>query len=338
MQQHLREGIVPGRLRDTQQQEEMFREITSRNLELLRDYSLGSLGGVLVLGAAGGYFLSGRMLKPVDRVSSLAARISSGHLKERISYQGPNDEMKRLADTFDAMLDRLESAFESQKQFIQDASHELRTPIAIAQTNIEVIQMEEEATTTDYERLTEVLKLSLERMSRLSDNLLQLSDANQDQAKSSVVDMATLLHEVAHEFDGRAKAAGLTVEAEPASQNMLVNGDPLRLKQAISNLVDNAVKYNRPEGTVKISARVEDSQVVLQVQDNGVGISQTEQQHIFDRFYRVDRSRARAQGGSGLGLAIVKKTVEDHGGTVSVGSAPGEGSTFRISLPRQSQS
>ena len=326
-------GISPWQFEGTQSPREIAELVRSENLKLLRNYSLVCLGGVILLGAVGGYFLSGMMLKPVDRVSSLAARISTSNLKERINYQGSDDEMKRLADTFDDMLGRLESSFESQKQFVQDASHELRTPIAIAQTNIEVVEMEEKATTADYERLMEVLKLSLERMNRLSDQLLLLSEGSQDQAKWSVVDMASLLEEVTREFSANAAAAGVGLELESAPEEMLVRGDSLYLKQAIINLVDNAIKYNRPEGTVKVLAQVEDSQLVLQVQDSGIGISQADQQRIFDRFYRVDKSRSRSQGGSGLGLAIVKKIVEGHGGTISVESAPGEGSTFRIMLP-----
>jgi len=308
------------------------------NLETLLNYSLIGLGGLIVFGGIGGYFLSRSMLKPVDRVSSLAARISSTNLKERINYQGPDDEMKRLADTFDDMLCRLESAFESQKQFIQDASHELRTPIAIAQTNIEVIEMDEKAAKRDYKRLMEVLKGSMERMSRLNEKLLLLSEIDQTQVKWAMVDVATLLEEVAAEASAEATAAGVSLKLEPASEEMFVRGDALLLRQAIVNLVDNAIKYNRPGGMVKISSQAEDSQVVVQVQDNGIGISQTDQQRIFDRFYRVDKSRSRAQGGSGLGLAIVKKIVEDHGGTISVESTLGEGSTFRMILPRHSPS
>ncbi|MCK4362364.1 MAG: HAMP domain-containing histidine kinase [Dehalococcoidia bacterium] len=315
---------------------EIVRQIRIENQELLRNYSLIGLAGLVLFGAGGGYFLSRRMLKPVDRVSSLASRISSTNLKERINYQGPDDEMTRLANTFDDMLGRLESAFESQKQFIQDASHELRTPIAIAQTNIEVAEMEGKATARDYKRLMEVLKMSLERMNRLSDNLLLLSEGDQSQMKWSVVDMAALLDEVAAEAGAKATGASVNLELEPILEEMLVMGDALRLKQALINLVDNAIKYNQTGGTVKISARAEGSQLVLQVQDSGIGISAADQQRIFDRFYRVDKSRSRSQGGSGLGLAIVKKIVEDHSGTISVESTPGQGSTFRMSLPRHS--
>jgi len=314
--------------------QEMGEQGVSGELARLRLYSLISLGLVPLLGAAGGYFLSGRMLKPVSRVSSLATRISSTNLKERINYHGSEDEIKRLADTFDDMLRRLEAAFESQKQFIQDASHELRTPLAIAQTNIEVTEMGGKVTARDYKRLMNVLKLSLERMTRLSDQLLLLADVEQNEAKWPVVNMASIIDEVATEISARLTIAGVSLELEPASEETLVKGDALRLKQAIFNLVDNAIKYNRPGGTVKISTRVEESQLVVQVQDSGIGISPADQPYVFDRFYRVDKSRTRSQGGSGLGLAIVKKIVEDHGGTISVKSILGEGSTFQIILPR----
>lgn len=232
------------------------------------------------------------------------------------------------------MLGRLESAFESQKQFIQDASHELRTPIAIAQTNIEVTEMEKKATVKDYKRLMDVLKMSLGRMNKISDNLLLLSEGEQSRVKWSVVDISVLLEEVMAETSAKATDAGVILELQPVHDKMLVTGDAMLLKQVVINLVDNAIKYNRSGGTVKISAQIEGSQLVLQVQDSGIGISIADRQHVFDRFYRVDKSRSRSQGGSGLGLSIVKKVVEDHGGTISIESTPGEGSTFLISLPR----
>jgi signal transduction histidine kinase len=313
---------------------EIVHLVRSENLELLRNYSLIGIASLLILAAGGSYLLSGRMLKPVDQVASLAARISSTNLKERINRQGPADEVKRLADTFDDMLERLESAFESQKQFIQDASHELRTPIAIAQANIEVAEMEGKATARDYRRLMDVLKMSLERMNRLSDNLLLLSNGEQTQIKQTVVDIPPLLDEVVVEAGARAAAADVKLELELTPDDIRTLGDAFRLKQAIINLVDNAIKYNRPGGSVRVTAEADESRLVIRVQDSGIGIPHVDQQRIFDRFYRVDKSRSRAQGGSGLGLAIVKKIVEDHGGTISVESTPREGSTFTIGLPR----
>lgn len=319
---------------DPRTREEMREQWWEEHMRTLAIYSVIGFGGVLLLGSASSYWLSGRMLKPVDRVSALASRISHTNLKERIHHEGPEDEVKRLADTFDDMLERLEDAFASQKRFLQDASHELRTPIAIAQTNIEVVDMQEHPTTSDYEHLTQVLKMSLERMNRVNDNLLLLSEGDQSHYRWTTVDMKSLLDEVATEAEAKAITAGLSLELDPVSADILTRGDATRLKQAIMNLVDNAIKYNQPEGMVKLSAQGDGSLVVVQVQDTGIGISQPDLQRVFDRFYRVDKSRSRSMGGSGLGLSIVRRIVEDHGGAVTVTSTLGEGSTFRIALPR----
>lgn len=314
---------------------EIFFIARESHLGLLRNYSIVGISCLVVLGGLSIYLLSRKMLKPVDRVSSLAERISSTNLKERINYNGPDDEIKRLADTFDGMLSRLENSFESQKQFIQDASHELRTPIAIAQTNIEVLEMDDKATLKDYERLKDILKMSLERMSALSEKLLMLSEGEQGKTNWAIVDLAPLLAEITSELETKANEKSVHFEMAPIDKNIPVSGDAFRLKQVFVNLVDNAIKYNKPGGEVKISARVDDTKIVVEIKDSGVGISQADQQRIFERFYRVDKSRSRAQGGSGLGLAIVKKIVEEHGGTVSVQSTLGEGSTFYVTLPRQ---
>jgi signal transduction histidine kinase len=322
---------------DAQTYRDRIVEERNRNLSDLRTYSLIGVGAVLIVGAVGGYIISGMMLKPIGRVSSLAARISHTNLKERINHQGPQDEVKRLADTFDDMLQRLDSAFQSQRQFIQDASHELKTPIATAQTNIEVLEMDENAGLSDYKHTTEVVKRSLDRLNSLSQGLLLLSQGNQPKNGWAEIDLTSLIDEVVAEAQPAATSAGVSLEAGGSPQGLKVKGDAIGIKQVITNLVDNAIKYNRPQGTVQVSARAEGPRAIIEVEDTGIGIAATEQQHIFDRFYRVDKSRSRSQGGSGLGLAIVKKIVEEHGGTVSVESNPGQGSTFRVSLPLHSQ-
>jgi len=314
---------------------ETFTQERDRNLTNLRNYSLIGIGAILIVGAVGGYVISGMMLKPIDGVSALAARISHTNLKERINHQGPQDEVKRLADTFDDMLQRLDGAFQSQKRFLQDASHELKTPIATAQTNIEVLEMDENADLSDYKRTTEIVKRSLDRLSSLSQGLLLLSEGSQPQNGRVEIDLTSLISEVVAEAQPAAASAGLSLETTDISQCLKVKGDAIGIKQVVANLVDNAIKYNRPEGKVQVSARAEGASAAIEVKDTGIGIAATEQHHIFDRFYRVDKSRSRSQGGSGLGLAIVKKIVEEHGGTVSVISSPGEGSTFRVALPLQ---
>ncbi len=296
-------------------------------------YSWISFGVLLLLCAIGGYLLSKRMLKPIDNVAALATRISTSNLKERINYQGPDDEMKRLADTFDNMLNRLEEAFNSQNQFIQDASHELKTPIAVARTNIEVIEMDENPPPEDYRKLVEVLKMNTERMNQLSEKLLLLSKNQQQIAEYSIINVNSLIGDILKEIDAYARNKNIELVFDAPAEELLIEGDYFAIKQAFTNLIDNAIKYNRPGGCVRISTHKDGQNVVITVEDNGIGISEEDQKHIFDRFFRVDKSRSRAQGGTGLGLAIVKEIIESHKGTVSVKSEPGAGSVFTITLP-----
>jgi len=303
----------------------------------LRNYSIIGAAIIVVVGAIGGYFLSGRMLKPIDKVTSVARRSSYSNLKERLSYNGPNDEIKRLADTFDNMLNRLDDAVESQKQFVQDASHELRTPIATALTNIEVLEMNSDATIADYNELTRVLKLSLDRMNNISNSLQLLSENANPAGRLGKVNIKEVTSEVVNEAEIEARRQGIILNWKPSDVEVAVSGDTFQIKQVIFNLVDNAIKYNRPGGSVDITVQIENRLVIIKVADTGIGIATEDLPRVFDRFYRVDKSRSRQRGGSGLGLAIVKKIVEEHGGMVSVESIPGQGSTFRVQLPLYSQ-
>jgi signal transduction histidine kinase len=312
---------------------EAHREEIARLIDNYRLYSEIGLIGVLLVGAIGGYFLSGFMLKPVDKVSQLTSRISYTNLKERLNYSGPDDEVKRLADTFDDMLSRLEKAIESQKQFVQDASHELRTPIATAITNIEVLEMNEKATAEDYQKLLKILKLNLDRMNNISNSLLLLSQDASSQAEWSTVDIALLISEVISESTAEATAQRVRLEWTRPEEAVTINGDGAAIKRAVINLVNNGIRYNRPGSLVKVNVHNEDGTVKIAVTDTGIGIAQADIPKLFDRFYRVDKSRSRELGGSGLGLSIVKKIVQDHGGQVTVESTPGQGSAFTISLP-----
>lgn len=323
--------LFPG---DSHAWQQTVKEQQEQYRQNLRMYSIIGAAIILVMVAGGGYILARAMLKPVDRVSTLASHISHTNLKERINHHGPDDEVKRLSDTFDGMLQRLETAFESQKQFIQDASHELRTPIAIAQTNIEVLEMQPDPGIADYRHLIDVIKLSMERMVGVSNNLLLLSEGTPPKTKWVTIDLSTMLNEIKAETEMEAAASKVTIELKLPPEPLIIQGDPLSIKQAVVNLVNNAIKYNRPGGKVTISAGAENSGIAITVADTGIGISPQDMEHVFDRFYRVEKSRSREKGGSGLGLAIVKKIVEDHGGQVTVTSQINLGSSFKITLPR----
>lgn len=323
--------LFPG---DSHAWQQTVKEQQEQYRQNLRMYSIIGAAIILVMVAGGGYILARAMLKPVDRVSTLASHISHTNLKERINHHGPDDEVKRLSDTFDGMLQRLETAFESQKQFIQDASHELRTPIAIAQTNIEVLEMQPDPGIADYRHLIDVIKLSMERMVGVSNNLLLLSEGTPPKTKWVTIDLSTMLNEIKAETEMEAAASKVTIELKLPPEPLIIQGDPLSIKQAVVNLVNNAIKYNRPGGKVTVSAGAENSGIAITVADTGIGISPQDMEHVFDRFYRVEKSRSREKGGSGLGLAIVKKIVEDHGGQVTVTSQINLGSSFKITLPR----
>lgn len=304
-----------------------------RMLDMFRLYSVVGVLAIIIIGAVGIYSISGRMLRPVDKVSSLAGRISYTNLKERINYKGPDDEIKRLADTLDDMLSRLETAVDSQKQFIQDASHELRTPISTTITNIEVLEMNDQATVADYQKLLTILKFSLERMSNISNSLLLLSEDQQYVSAGLKTSIIPLVSEVVIELSGEAAKSKVTLNWQPPEGEIICHGDAFHLKQAIVNLVSNAIKYNRPGGSVQISVFIEGSNSIIHIADTGIGIAPENLARLFTRFFRVDKSRSRGSGGSGLGLSIVKKIIEDHGGKVYVESTIGQGSSFYISLP-----
>ena len=227
----------------------------------------------------------------------------------------------------------MKSASDFQKQFIQDASHELRTPIATALTNIEVLEIKSEASIEDYRELTRVLKLSLDRMNNISNSLQLLSDDSDSLARLEEVSIPEIITNVVNEVELEARRQGILINWTPPAAEAFVLGDGFRLRQVVFNLIDNAINYNHPEGSINISIQIENRSVMIQVADTGVGIAAADLSHIFDRFFRVDQSRSRQRGGSGLGLAIVNKVVKDLRGTVSVESIPGQGSTFCVRLP-----
>jgi signal transduction histidine kinase len=195
------------------------------------------------------------------------------------------------------------------------------------------LEMNDKATIEDYRKVTGILKTSLDRMHKINDDLLLLTDCTQSTAKFGKLDIESLITEVVEESSAEAKKNEVNLDWHPSGTKMMVAGDTIRLKQAIINLVDNAIKYNRPGGSVALSAWIESGQLAIEVSDSGIGISTEDMPKLFSRFFRVDKSRSRLRGGSGLGLSIVKKIVEDHKGVISVKSVLGKGTSFHILLP-----
>jgi signal transduction histidine kinase len=307
--------------------------IYSRNLDRLQYWSLISVVGLALASGIGGYVLSGILLRPVRDITQAASEISATNLSHRINYQGPRDELWSLADTFDSMIGRLEASFERQRQFVQDASHELRTPLAAIRTNIEVTEMAPEASIEEYRDLVATIKTQTERLTRLSEDLLLLTNDDGARVEREPVELALLASEVIAELQPLAGQRGVALRRVlQATPEVLASPD--LLYRCLLNLVDNAIKYSGEGATVTV--RVVDAGAVAraEVEDNGPGIPAEALPNIFDRFFRLDKGRGRREGGNGLGLAIVRELIESMGGTVGVRSEQGVGSTFWIALPK----
>jgi heavy metal sensor kinase len=299
----------------------------------LRSISLVGLGMVAVLGGAGAYLLAGIALRPVRKVSEAARSISASTLDTRLALPGPRDEVKELADTFDAMLGRLQQTFEMQGRFVADVAHELRTPLASLRTNLEVVTEDEHATPDDYRAMVATQERALTRLERLVADLLVLATSQQP-LSSSEVTLGALLEEVVSDLRHVAEARQVSVQLFNETE-VVVRGDSGLLARVFSNLIENGINYNSPGGTVTVTIRQQDASAVVKVADTGIGIAPENLPHVFERFYRVDASRSRHDGGAGLGLSIVAALVRQHGGEVEVESEPGKGSVFTLRLPMQ---
>lgn len=291
------------------------------------------VGLTMVLTALSGWFLAHRALIPVSALTRTAREISEHDLSQRITTPLVDDELGRLGMVFNQMLDRIQGAFERQKQFTADAAHELRTPLSIMQAGLDVA-LEQERTVPAYQNTLESLRDEVVRMTQLTTSLLMLarSDAHQMTLKRQPADFSLLLHTVIDQFTGAADAKHLVIE-RVISSAIVVNMDEDRMIQLALNLLDNAIKYTPEGGMITVTLSQLDGRVQFDVSDTGIGIPPDHLLHIFDRFYRVDRARTRAQGGIGLGLAIARQIVELHGGTITASSQMGVGTTITVTLP-----
>lgn len=310
-----------------------FRQaINTEALDNLKRFSFGALGVLFIVSLGVGWVISGRVLSPIGRIREVADDIQATDLSRRIALAGPEDELKNLADTFDRMLERLDDAFGAQRRFIADASHELRNPLAVMRTNVDVVLNDPNATQEDLRSAAVVVQRATQRMGHLVDDLLALARLEAPRAMSEPVNLSTTALEVADDFAvvarGRSIALGVDVTEE-----VWVTGDRDALKRAVSNLVENAIVYSPDGAQVRLGAGSFGGWQWVAVEDSGTGIAAEDHDSVFERFWRADKSRSRPGGGSGLGLAIVRQVVESHSGTVRVLSRPGAGATFVVWLP-----
>jgi heavy metal sensor kinase len=287
----------------------------------------------LVLAAAGGYVMAGRTLRPIVEMTEQARQITSESLGSRLPNPNPHDELGRLATVVNETLQRLENSFNSLRRFTADASHELRTPLTALRSVGEVALREP----SDDAALRETIGSMLEEAQRLhdlADTLLMLArvEGGRVPLRRERVDPAILAAEVCERLEVLASEKHQRIDLSTAP-GPLVEADPVLLRQALTNLVHNAIRHS-PEATViRVASFAEGPGAVLEVTDEGPGIAPEHREKVFDRFYRIDKARTRAEGGAGLGLAIAKLSVESFGGSIGLESAPGKGSSFHIRLP-----
>jgi len=304
----------------------------AETLGRLRYFSILGFCSMVLGGIAIGSYAADRALRPITQMAAVARRIGSHNLKERIALTGADDELKQLADSFDDMVARLDQAFAQQRQFVADASHELRTPLTALQLTLDGVRSDATATEEDYRQVAESAAAATARMRRLVDDLLALAERDQPPPHTMVA-LSSLAESVVDEMEPVAAQRGVTVTSTvPASA--VAAGDQFALRRALTNLVENGIRYNRDGGHVVVeSTPAPPGRVAVAVRDDGIGIPPEGLAHVFDRFYRVDKSRSRAEGGSGLGLSIVAKIAREQGGRVDVESEVGKGSRFILTLP-----
>ena len=296
--------------------------------------ALGAAGTALVLMLVGGWFLTGKALAPIDRISRAAAAISAENLSERIDQTHMESELHNLAGALNSAFDRLQRAFEQQTRFTADASHELRTPLSIVISQAE-LALKQPRAADDYRQAIEAIGRAAQRMKGVVEGLLTLAraDGGELRLKSERFDLREVVDETCRLLEPLAasKQVAVTQKLEAAP----VRGDRDRIGEAVTNIITNAIRYNVPGGRVEVTLNGGPAEVKLRIADTGRGIPDAERALIFDRFYRSDQARSRTVEGSGLGLAITKWIIDAHGGSIACHSRESGGTVFDVALKRE---
>ncbi len=291
-----------------------------------------SLIGLIIISGIGFFaanFIGKESLKPLSRISNMAQLISAQNLEQRLDYQGERDEIKTLADSFDHMLERLQANFDDQSEFTSNLAHELRTPLTSLRMNLEVLNTNSQASLEDYQNFSDTAERSITRLEGLVEELLLLAKAEREIDHRPIV-LGVLFEDILEELTPIAERENVELKMS-GNLELEVIGDPLLLHRALENLIENGIHYNHPGGFVAISGQRSGKQIIIEVKDNGVGISENQQYHIFERFYRGEAETVNYDG-KGLGLAITAHIIALHNGKIEVESELGKGSIFRIRL------
>jgi signal transduction histidine kinase len=293
---------------------------------LLLEYIV-ALGAMTIVSVVAGWLLGGRALRPLRAITATARRVSGENLGERIGLEGPADELKELADTFDGMLGRLDAAFASQRHFVANASHELRTPLAIMRTEVDVSLADPDVTAAELRQMGEAVRETVDRCERLIEGLLMLARSEGATGREEPADLAALAADCITDLRARAEDGHVRMldELEPA----WTRGEPALLERMIANLIDNGIRHNERDGYLRVATRTEDSRVHLTVANGGPRIDPESAETLTQPFRRL----ARGVGGFGLGLSIVRSVVEAHGGTLEINAPDSGGLEVHVVLP-----
>ena len=324
----VRQGAVVGALEVGEPEEDVVETLSSLLLVMGIAYPVA-----LALAGFGGMFLAGRALSPIDSITTAARDITAEDLSGRLELRLPDDEVGRLARTFDEMIARLDDAFRRQRQFAADASHELRTPLTVIKGQIDV-SLQRDREPEAYQGVLRAVNEEVDRLIRLAGSLLTLTraDGGQIPLAFEAVDVGDLVAGVVEQLRPAAADQGVDLRLDTGPP-VTMEADQDLLIQLMLNVLDNAIKYTPNGGLVNAGWGTNGQRVELRVRDTGPGIAAEDIPYVFDRFYRADKARSRAAGGVGLGLAISRWIAEAHGGSIHVVSTLGEGSTFTVSLP-----
>ncbi|MFI6828117.1 sensor histidine kinase [Kribbella sp. NPDC050241] len=315
--------------------------VNYQTLQTLRNYSAAGMGVLFLVSLGTGWWLSGRALRPVRRITATAQEISATDLSRRIALRGPHDELRNLSDTVDDMLGRLESAFVAQRQLVDDASHELRNPLAVIQANVDAVLAHDDTPPEDRAQATAIVSRAIQRMTRLVEDLLASARRSSPAFVDADVDLAAIAGEAAEEYELLAADRELHV-VRRLSPGPTAAGDASALRRAVDNLLSNAVRLARGGSELVLAVGSRNGWAWIAVRDEGPGIAADDADRVFDRFFRGGQRQPPAtipstgQRRAGLGLAIVRQIAESHGGTVALHSELGIGSTFIIWLPERS--
>ena len=294
---------------------------------------LAGVGGViLLLGLTGGWWIAARAIRPIEAISGTAVKISAGDMSQRINIADTESELGQLAGVLNSTFGRLEAAFARQQQFTSDAAHELRTPVSVMLTQTQTA-LNRDRSPAEYRETVEACQRAAQRMRRMIESLLELArlDAGQEGMKRMRFDLSQTARDCVESIRPLAGERGVRIHCDLPPFECV--GDPEQIERVITNLLTNAIQYNKENGEVRVTTAQRDGGAILTVSDTGQGIAAEDLPHIFERFYRTDKSRSGASGHAGLGLAIAKAIVEAHGGAIEVSSQPGIGSTFAVRLP-----